>query len=153
MECERHEDGTTSVDAEEIQVVMDPHENLAVPCVNMDSGLVKRSPLAFERRKVYTASSFKVPPHPKQLAIAATESGQRIVDVVQGSLEPLRFAPMTRVRGAGYRETNAAEVILGLDPSRGHPWVTPVAFHHIQVSSNRGSKEVVENWIHNNKSC
>lgn len=139
MECERHEDGTISVDAEEIQVVMGSDQNLATPCVNMDNRLIKRSPLAFERRKVYTASSFKVPSQPKHLVIVATENGGRIVDVLQRSLEPMRFAPMTRVDGVGYRETNAAEVILGLDPSRGHPWVTPVAFHHIKVSFNHGS--------------
>lgn len=141
VECDRTEDGTTFVSAEEIQIVIAQDENLAVPCVNMDNRLVKRSPLSFERREVFTVSSFTIQSQPRHLVIVASENGNMIVDVRKGLLAPMRFPPMRRGDGVGYRETNAAEVLLGLDPSLGHPWVTPVAFHLIEVSEKKGITE------------
>ena len=44
------------------------------------------------------------------------------------------FTPMAATKPDGVRrETNAVEVIIGIDPSNGHHWVTTIALKHIEA--------------------
>ena len=145
VECERDKTGAIEVKAEDIIRVVGHDEALTEPCINMDIKHVRRHPTFFERRKFYTASPFKIQSQRRHLWTTATENGTRIVDVRKGALAATRFPPMRRVHGIGYRETNAAEAVLGLDPSLGHPWVTPVALDFIKVSQAACKNDEV--WV------
>lgn len=138
VECVRDKTGAVEVKAEEIMRVVGHDEALTEPCVNMDIKHVRRQPSYFERRKFYTASSLKIEPPRQHLVTTISENGTNIVDVRKGPLEATRFPPMICVHGIGYRETNAAEAIFGVDPSVGHTWVTPVALGFIKVSESHG---------------
>ncbi|CAM9109708.1 unnamed protein product, partial [Hapterophycus canaliculatus] len=132
LECEREQGKAVRVKAEEIHTVVDHDDPYLVPCINPDVRCFPRDPSSYEMRKIYTSSSFKVKPLPQHLKIEETENGTPIVDVEDGPLETAFFPPMRMVSGVGYRETNVANVLLGVDPSHWHLWVTPVAFQLIK---------------------
>lgn len=131
------------VKAEEIHTVVDHDDSFKEPCINPDVRCFPRDSSSYEMRKIYTSSSFKIKPPPEHLKIEETENGMRIVNVEEGPLDTEFFPPMRMVSGVGYRETNVAKVIFGLDPSHWHLWVTPIAFQLIKVSQSLAGKEAV----------
>ncbi|CAM9165663.1 unnamed protein product [Scytosiphon promiscuus] len=132
LECEREEGKIVRVKAEEIHTVVDHNDPFQEPCINPDVRCFQRDPSTYEMRKIFTSSSFKIRPPLQHLKVEETENGTQIVDVEDRPLETKYFPPMRMVSGVGYRETNVAKVIFGLDPSDWGLWVTPVAFQLIK---------------------
>lgn len=140
LECERDARGTVNVEAHEVHTVIGEDDSFSESYINPDEGFFRRDPLSYERRRIYERSSFQIPPPRQRLKAVETETDAKIIHVSDEPLEPKRFPPMKSTPGEGFRETNATEVIFGVDPSHGcpRPWVTPVAFRLIKVGVVRG---------------
>ncbi|CAM9507040.1 unnamed protein product [Ectocarpus sp. 12 AP-2014] len=134
LECERDARGTVNVEAHEVHTVIGEDDKFSESYINPDDGFFRRDPLSYERRRIYERSSFNIQPPRQRLKALETETDAQIIHVSDEPLEPKRFPPMKKTPGEGFRETNATEVIFGIDPSHGcpRPWVTPVAFRLIK---------------------
>lgn len=86
-----------------------------------------------EQRRVMLASSFRIGTPSVHLLLRRTENRTIVIDVEGGSLGSRHFPAMaSSSKDAPFKETNAAEVILGLDPCAGRRWVSPVALRHVK---------------------
>lgn len=134
VSCNRTSGEAVEVMAEEIHIVIDSSANCSVAPQRLQ--VLTRGPnrkrVSHETRRIMTSSSFRVATPSVYLRSHKTENGTPIVDIENGSLATAWFPPMALTPDVGYRETNAAAVIFGLDPSVGQPWVSPVAMRHMQ---------------------
>lgn len=90
----------------------------------------ERSP-PVEKRKIMVGTSFTVPSPEAHLVKRQQGNRAPFIDLEGGRLPEARFDPMPFKPGVGYAEVNAAEVLLGLDPSVGGLWISPSAWEHV----------------------
>lgn len=142
VECCRVEGEHLTVMADEIHAVVDPTDDFfasSLPSLLPNSKIRKtihrKSRASCEERKIMEASPFTITPPPhKYLGLYKTSNGSTIVDVAKGTRRTAYFPPMAVSSNAVFRETSAVEVIFGLDPTVGHPWVSPMALRHIRCT-------------------
>eukprot|EP00904_Undaria_pinnatifida_P010731 jgi/Undpi1/6789/HiC_scaffold_21.g09266.m1 len=142
VECYRVEGEHLTVMADEIHAVVDPTDDFfasSLPSLLPNSKIRKtihrKSRASCEERKIMEASSFTITPPPdKYLGLYKTSNRSTIVDVAKGTRRTAYFPPMAVSSNAVFRETSAVEVIFGLDPTVGHPWVSPMALRHIRCT-------------------
>lgn len=131
VKCNRKHEEVVEVKAEEIQIVIDSDKrHFAAPLI--DEKRKYRNRHVYEKRKIKMATSFTVYTPPMHLQLHETENGSMVIDVESGPLRPRFFPPMPLTKGIGYQETNAVEVLLGVDPSAANHWVSPVALRFVE---------------------
>ena len=134
VECDRKGDRRVYVKASEIHTVIDEDTVNVVQYTDISSSRKNACDgKSYEIRKIAMASPFEVKTPPAYLHPRKTQVGNTVIHVEPGSLPATFFPPMAATKPSGvHRETNAVEVIFGIDPSIGHHWVTPIALKHIE---------------------
>lgn len=129
--CNRNFEQRMDIMAEEIHIVVDDDKHETASHIETDARrFADRS--IYEKRKIITSASFDMATPKVHLKLSESENGTKIIDVTRGSLKSKYFPPMRYAEGKGYLETKAADVLFGLDLAEGSPWVTPIAFQHVQ---------------------
>lgn len=138
VECHRIEGEHIAVMADEIHIVVDPAEDFFTSSLSIFNSDKTRNKFydkhraSYERRKIMTASPFKITPPPEvYLRLCKTSNGTTIIDVQKGTRRTAYYPPMPLSGGDIYKERSAAEAILGLDPSVDNCWVSPMALRHV----------------------